>query len=118
MFFFRNPKTGKLKEIISFVVDYRRSEAPSNALVKLLLVRLRKILNIDKVAQISFAEYLSKRNYVECIHAVECNLLSAHGPFNSEQVYAVCEGGSEGHKANTEKMAEDIVTCLNKGSFG
>lgn len=116
--FFRNPKTGKLKEIISFVVDNGPSEAPSNLLVKLLLVRLRKILNIDKVTQISFAEYLSERNYVERVHAVENNLLSAHGPFNSKQVHAVCEAGSEEHKANMEKMAEDVVTCLNKGSFG
>ena len=84
----------------------------------MLLVRLRKILNIDKVTRISFAEYLSKRNYVERVHAVENNLLSAHGPFNSKQVHAVCEAGSEEHKANMEKMAEDVVTCLNKGSFG
>ena len=65
--------------MISFVVDNGPSEAPSNLLVKLLLVRLRKILNIDKITQISFAEYLSKRNYVERVHAVENNLLSAHG---------------------------------------
>ena len=75
-------------------------------------------MNIDKVTQISFAEYLGKRNYVERVHAVENNLLSAHGPFNSKQVHAVCEAGSEEHKANMEKMAEDVVTCSNKGSFG
>ena len=56
---FRNPKTGKLKEIISFVADNGPSEAPSNLLVKLLLVCLTKILNVDQVTEISFAEYLS-----------------------------------------------------------
>ena len=116
--YFRNPKTGKLKEIISFVVDNGPSEAPSNLLVKLLLVRLRKMLNVDKVTQISFAEYLSKRNYVERVHAVENNLLTAHGPFNSKQVHPLCEAGSKEHKQNMEKMAEDVITCLNKGLFG
>ncbi|CAB4029681.1 Hypothetical predicted protein [Paramuricea clavata] len=116
--YFRNPKTGKLKEVISFVVDNGPSEAPSNLLVKLLLVRLRNLLNVDRVTQISFAEYLSKRNYVERVHAVENNLLSAHGPFNSKQVHSVCDTGSEKHKENMEKMAQGVVSCLNKGSFG
>jgi hypothetical protein len=116
--YFRNPKTGKLKEVISFVVDNGPSEAPSNLLVKLLLFRLRNLLNVDRVTQISFAEYLSKRNYVERVHAVENNLLLAHSPFNSKQVHSVCDTGSEKHKENMEKMAQDVVSCLNKGSFG
>lgn len=60
--FFRNPETGKLKEIMGFVVDNGPSEAPASFLVQMLLVRLLKFLDLDKVTQRSFAEYLSKRN--------------------------------------------------------
>ena len=63
--FFRNQETGKLKEIMGFIVDNGPSEAPSNLLVQMLLVRFLKFLDLDKVTQRSFAEYLSKRNFVE-----------------------------------------------------
>lgn len=35
--FFRNPKTGKLKEVIGFIVDNGPSESPSSFLVQMLL---------------------------------------------------------------------------------
>ena len=37
--FFRNQETGKLKEIMGFIVDNGPSEAPSNLLVQILFVR-------------------------------------------------------------------------------
>lgn len=49
--FFRNKKTGKLKEIMGFIVDNGPSEAPSNLLVQMLLVRFLKFLDLDKVTQ-------------------------------------------------------------------
>ena len=69
--FFKNPKTGQLKEVIAFVVDNGPSEAPANLQVQVLLVQLLKFLNLDKATQRSFAEYLSKRNFVERVHAME-----------------------------------------------
>ena len=77
--FFRNPETGRLKEIMGFIVDNAPSEAPASFLVQMLLVRLLKFLDLDKVTQRSFAEYLSKRNPVERVHAAENAALSSHG---------------------------------------
>ena len=63
--FFRNVETRKLKEMMGFILDNGPSEAPSNLLVQMLLVRLLNFLDLDKANQRSFAEYLSKRNFVE-----------------------------------------------------
>lgn len=79
--FFRNPETGKLKEMMGFIVDNGPSEVPSNLLVQMLLIRLLKFLDLDKASQRSFAEYLSKRNFVERVHTVENKVLSDHGHF-------------------------------------
>ncbi|CAH3031611.1 unnamed protein product [Pocillopora meandrina] len=49
----------------------------------MLLVWFLKFLNLDKVTQRAFAEYLSKRNLVERVHAIENRVLSSHGPFCS-----------------------------------
>ena len=74
--FFRNANAGKLKRGFIFVVDNRPAEDPSSHLVQMLMVRLLKLLNLDKVIKVSFAEYHSKRNFVERIHAVEDKLLA------------------------------------------
>ena len=68
---------------MGFIVDNGPSEAPSNLLVQMLLVRFLKFLDFDKVTQRSFAEYLSKRNFVERVHTVENKVLSDHSHFNS-----------------------------------
>jgi hypothetical protein len=78
---FRNPNTGKLKDEIIFVVDNGPSEQPSSPMVQMLLVRLLKFLGLKKILQVSFAEYHSKRNFVERVHASENFALSRHGPF-------------------------------------
>ena len=73
--FFRNSETGRLKEIMGFIVDNEPSEASASFLVQMLLVRFLKFLDLDKVTQRSFAEYLSKRNPVERVHAAENSAL-------------------------------------------
>ena len=79
--FSKNLKTGQLKEVFAFVVDNGPSEAPANLQVQMLLVWLLKFLNLDKATQRSFAEYLSKRSFVERMHAVENTSFSRHGVF-------------------------------------
>ena len=73
------------------------------------------MFNLDKVVQKSFAEYHSKRNFVERVHAVENEALSKHGPFNSHQVHGHAKTGSQEHKKNMLAMAKDIERCLNFG---
>ena len=73
---FRNPKTNKLKEHFVFVVDNGPSEAPASPLVRMWLVRLARLLQLKTVTQKSFAEYHSKRNPVERVHAVHNHALS------------------------------------------
>ena len=88
---FPNWQTGKLKEIMGFIVDNGPSEAPSNLLVQMLLVWLLNFLDLDKVR--SFAKYLSKRNFVEHVHTVENKVLSDHSPFFSHCVQETASPG-------------------------
>lgn len=115
--FFRNQETGMLKEILGFIVDNGPSEAPSSFLVQMLLVRLLKFLDLDKVTQRSFAEYLSKRNFVERVHTIENKVLSDHGPFSSKAIHKVVLPGSKEHTENMEHMAEEVVKCIATGIF-
>lgn len=115
--YFRNEDTGKLKHIMGFIVDNGPSEAPSSLLVQMLLVRLLKFLDLDKVTQRSFAEYLSKRNFVERVHALENKVLSNHGPFSSKKIHANPLPGSCEHKENMDSMAKDVVKCIGAGIY-
>jgi len=115
--FFRNQETGKLKEIMGFIVDNGPSEAPSNLLVQMLLVRLLNFLDLDKVTQRSFAEYLSKRNFVERVHTVENKALSDHSPFASHRVHETASPGSKEHNENMEHMAIEDIDRISKGVF-
>lgn len=83
----------------------------------MLLARLRRMLNLDKVVQKSFAEYHSKRDFVERVHATENEALSKHGPFCSHQIHKTVRIGSKEHKENMTAMAEDIEKCLSSGVF-
>ena len=116
---FRNPRTGCLKREFVFIVDNGPAEDPSSHLVQLLMVRLLKLLNLDKVVQVSFAEYHSKRNFVERVHAVEDQLLARHGPFPSRAVHEDNKilPGSVKHMENMEKMSECVINCLRQGRF-
>ena len=115
--FFRDQKSGSLKKEFIFVVDNGPSEQPSSPLVQMVLVRLVRLLNLDKVTQVSFAEYHSKRNYVERVHAEENHVLSSHGPFSSKVPNKQATPGTPEHKQNMESMAEEVKKCIAKGSF-
>lgn len=110
--FFQNQEAGKLKEIMGFIVDNGPCEAPNNLLVQMLLVRFLKFLDFDKVTQQSFAEYLSKRNFVERVHTVENKVLSDHGPFNSKPIHDTSPPGSKQHQENMAYMANEVIDCL------
>ncbi len=51
-------------------------------MVRMCLVRLLNYLRLNKITHVSFAEYHSKQNFVEHVHAEEIK----HGPFNSRSV--------------------------------
>jgi hypothetical protein len=116
--FFRNPKTQKLKSNFVFVVDNGPSEAPSGHLLQMWLVRLQQFLQLDSVTQVSFAEYNSKRNPVEHVHAQENLALQRHGSFSASSSVGKACVGTEEHKANMELMAEEVRSCIQTASFG
>ena len=117
--FFRNPETGALKENFVFIVDNGPSEQPSSSMVQMCLIRLCKFLNLDRVTQVSFTEYNSKRNFVERVHPQVNKALSAHGAFSSHAIHPDVRGpGKPEHIENIEKMAEDVIDCLKWAKFG
>lgn len=63
--FFRDSATNNLKKELIFVVDDGPAEQPSSNLVQMCLARLLNFLKLEKITQVSFAEYHSERNYVE-----------------------------------------------------
>lgn len=117
MRFFRNPETLQVKEVFIFVVDNGPSEAPASTIVQMLLARLVKFLNLDKAVQRSFAEYLSKRNFVERCHAAENKGLERHEPFSSKQINPSAVPGTDAHKENMEKMATDVRAAIDGTMF-
>jgi len=90
--FFRNPETGALKNNFVFIVDNGPSEQPSSSMVQMCLARLCKFLNLDRVTQVSFAEYNSKRNFVKRVHPQVNKALSAHGAFSSHAIHPDVKG--------------------------
>ncbi len=116
--FFRSRVTGKLKKEFTFIVDNGPAEQPSSALVQMCLIRFLRFLNLDKVTQIAFAENYSKCNYVERVHAEENRVLSKHGPFKSKCLHPTATPGSKEHTSNMEYMANEVLQCLNRASFG
>ena len=115
---FRNPITGRLKTTLINVVDNGPAEQPASPLVQMLLIRMQKFLKLKKAVQVSFAEYHSKRNFVERVHAQENTFLSRHGPFKSNMVNSKAIVGSAEHRQNIEAMAEEVIQCLSEASFG
>ena len=110
---FRDPNTGKLKQNFVFVVD-NGVDMPRSPLVQMLLVRLRRYLGIKKVTQVSFAEYHSKRNPVERVHASEERELAKHGPFTR----VTEEPNTAEHKQAMEEMAEQVREVFSHAKFG
>ena len=84
--YFRDEVTGGLKKELVFVVDNGPQEKPSSPLVQMCMARILKFLKLNKITQVSLAEYNSKRSSVEQVHAEENRVLSKHGPFSSHKV--------------------------------
>ena len=113
--FFCDQVSGKLKREFVFIVDNGPAEQPASCLVQMCLIRLLKLLKLTKIKQISFAEYHSKRNFVERVHAEENNALFKHGPFSVDTHVSV---GSAQHKETMESMCTEVVKSINTASFG
>ena len=64
------------------------------------------LLKLFKVVQVfyNYAEYNSKCNLVERVHAEENCVLSEHGPFSSKAVHGQAVAGSEEHLENMEHV--------------
>jgi hypothetical protein len=114
---FQNPDTGRLKEHFVFIVDNWPSEAPSNSLVQMWLVRLARVLKLKSVTQKSFVEYHSKRNPVERVHAVENRALS-NEVFSSTAIHKDYVIGDQHHRENMEHMAGEVQNCLARTQYG
>ena len=82
-----------LKKQLVFVVDNGPAEQPSR---KSHCSNEINFLKLDKVhvTQVSFAEYHSKRNFVEHVHAKENRIFSKHGPFHSKPLHKNTSVGS------------------------
>ena len=109
---FRDHNTGKLKQSFVFVVD-KGVDTPRSPLVQMLLVQLLRYLGLTKICQVSFAEYHSKRNPVECVHASEEKVLAKHGPFKTPKY----DPHTEEHKGEMEEMAEEVRISFGQGKF-
>ena len=96
---FEGCATGHIEKELVFVVDNGPQEKPSNPLVQMCMVRILQVLKLHKITQVSFAEYHSKRNFVERVHVEENRVLSKHGPFISCKVHpSPTVGSSEGRR--------------------
>lgn len=113
--YFRNPVTGKFKKDFVFVVDNGPSSAPGNILVKMCLMRIFHVLNLNCLCQVSYAEYHSKRNPVERVHAEENKELSRHGPFEIDTL--LIKPGSQKHRDVMETMLQEVSQCIQTGQF-
>ena len=82
------------------------------------MARLLRFLKLDKISQLSLAEYHSKRNFIEQVHAEENRVLSKHGPFSSHEVHQSQVTGSNEHRENMEHMADCVSRCLQEATFG
>ena len=115
--YFCNPNTGNKKEIMGFIVHNGTSEAPSSFLVQMLLVCFSNSLDLDKVAQRSFPEYLSKQNFVERVHVVVNRALSSYGPFSLKSLHKNALPCSREHKENMESMADRVIKCIGTALY-
>ena len=81
------------------------------------LARLAKVLGLKSVTQKSFAEYHSKRNPVEHVHAVH-NCALSNEVFTSTGMHRDFRIGDARHRENMERMAEDVKRCLSHTQYG
>ena len=70
-----NPYSTSNKPVGGTQFQCQQAEQPSSPMVQMCLPRLLHFLNLEKVTQVSFAEYHSKRNFVERVHAEENSVI-------------------------------------------
>ena len=99
-------------------MDNGPAEQPSSSLVQMCLVWLLNFLKLEKISQVSFAEYHTKRNFVERAHVEENRVLSKQGPFQSKPIHEHATPGSKEHRENMEHVAVEMKACIKEGSFG
>jgi hypothetical protein len=80
-------ENGQLKPMLIITVDGGGDERPRNKATKFCTTLLQKILDLDKIKVISFAEHDSKLHSVERIHSAENYALSQNGVISSHSVY-------------------------------
>ena len=114
----RDHLTGWLRKEFILVVDNWPAEQPSSPMVPMSLARLLKFLNLDKICQTLFAEYHSKRYFVERAHAKENWMLSKHRQFRHKSIRKTDTPGSQQHMENMEHVASEVIQCISQGSFG
>ena len=83
----------------------------------MLVMRFLKFLNLDKVTQRAFAEYLRKRNFVERVHAIENRALCGHGPFSSKEIHETVSPGCKEHTENMEHMVSEVIKSIGKAVY-
>ena len=111
-YYFRDPNTRKLKQSFVFVVD-NGVDMRRSPLVKMQLVRLLQYLRLNKICQVLFAEYHSKRNLVKRVHATEEKALSKNGPLESPKH----DPRTPEHKAKMEAMADEVRIVFGQAKF-
>lgn len=109
---FRDPNTGKLKMSFVFIVD-NGVDMPWSPFVQMLLVQLLRFLGLKKICQVSFAEYHSKWNPVQRVHASEEKVLAKHGPFKTPKH----DPYTEEHKREMEEMADEVRIVFGQAKF-
>lgn len=73
------------------------------------------MLNLDSICQVSYADYRSKRNPVERVHAEENKALSRHGSFVVDT--NILKPGWTDHEAAMESMLQEVSDCLRTAQF-
>ena len=91
------------------MVDNGPAEQPCSPLVKMCLARLLRFMKLDRICQISFAEYHSERNFVEMPRRIGFYQLMACNAMHKQ--------ATKEHKENMEHMAEEMRKCLIQGSY-
>lgn len=86
--------------------------------MQMCMAHIMQVLKLHKISQLSFAEYHSKRNFVERVHVEENRMLSKHGSFASQAIHKNPVVGSTEHHQNIEHMAEDMSKCIRAATFG
>ncbi|CAC5412537.1 unnamed protein product [Mytilus coruscus] len=118
--FFHIGDNGLIPQLL-ITVDGGPDERPRNKQTMFATVLLRKLLNMDKVKVISYAEGCSKRHSVERLHFDEGRSLSQSGVISSKSINEneTEEGlfSQEKFKENMEAAREEAVNRIDETPY-